>query len=198
MAADARGDLTAGPATEESLGARVGTRLRQRRLELDRTLTEVAASADLSVGYLSSIEKGGKVPSLPVLARLAHALDMSLAEILRTSASSHLSRGSLTSRLGQERLNAEGSQLRIVRLSGKPGSRGKAPLAFGRGDVFVYVHHGQLSIDVDGSVFELGSGDALHGDRPRSMTWRVTGDETATSIWAAAAPPGRSARVDGH
>ena len=123
---------------------------------------------------------------------------MSLAEILRTSASSRLSRGSLTRRLGQEQLNAEGSQLRIVRLSGKPGSHGKAPLAFGRGDVFVYVHHGQLSIDVDGSVFELGSGDALHGDRPRSMTWRVTGEETATSIWAAAAPPGRSARVDGH
>ena len=88
MAADAGGDLSAEPTTEESLGARVGTRIRQRRLELDRKLAEVAASADLSVGYLSSIEKGGKVPSLPVLARLAHALEMSLAEILRTSASS--------------------------------------------------------------------------------------------------------------
>ena len=198
MAADAGGDLSAEPTTEESLGARVGTRLRQRRLDLDRKLSEVAGTAGLSVGYLSSIEKGGKVPSLPVLARLAHALEMSLSEILRTSASSRLSRGSLTGRLGQERLNAEGSQLRIVRLSGKPGSRGKAPLAFGRGDVFVYVHQGELEIDVDGSVFEVGPGDALHGDRPRSMTWRVTGDQTATSVWAAAAPPGRSARADGH
>jgi transcriptional regulator with XRE-family HTH domain len=198
LAADAGGDLSAEPTTGESLGARVGTRIRQRRLELDRTLAEVAARADLSVGYLSSIEKGGKVPSLPVLARLAHALEMSLAEILRTSASSRLSRGSLTSRLGQERLNAEGSQLRIVRLSGKPGSRGKAPLAFGRGDVFVYVHQGEFEIDVDGSVFEVAAGDALHGDRPRSMTWRVTGDQTATSVWAAAATPKRNARADGH
>lgn len=198
MAADAGGDLSAEPTTGESLGARVGTRIRQRRLELDRTLAEVAASADLSVGYLSSIEKGGKVPSLPVLARLAHALEMSLAEILRTSASSRLSRGSLTNRLGQERLNAEGSQLRIVRLSGKPGSRGKAPIAFGRGDVFVYVHQGEFEIDVDGRVFEVGAGDALHGDRPRSMTWRVTGDQTATSVWAAAATPKRNARADGH
>ena len=98
--------------------------------------------------------EGRKVPSLPVLARLAHALDMSLAEILRTSASSRLSRGSLRSRLGQERLNAEGSQLRIVRLSGKPGSRGKAHSR----SVAVAcssVHQGRLSIDVDGSVFEL-------------------------------------------
>ena len=198
MAPDAGGDLTAEPTTVDSLGARVGTRIRQRRLDLDRTLSEVAATADLSVGYLSSIEKGGKVPSLPVLARLAHALELSLSEILRTSASSRLSRGSLSNRLGQERLNADGSQLRIVRLSGKPGSRGKAPVAFGRGDVFVYVCEGRLSIDVDGSVFEVGAGDALHGDRPRTMTWRVTGDGSATSIWAAAAPPGRGARTDGH
>ncbi len=122
-------------------------------------------------------------------------------EILRTLGSSSRAcppRLGLTSRLGQERLNADGSQLRIVRLSGKPGSRGKAPLAFGRGDVFVYVHQGEWEIDVDGTVFEVGPGDSLHGDRPRSMTWRVTGDETATSIWAAAAPPGRSRRADGH
>jgi transcriptional regulator with XRE-family HTH domain len=198
LAADAGGDLNAGPTADESLGARVGTRIRQRRLELNRKLTEVATNANLSVGYLSSIEKGGKVPSLPVLARLSHALEMSLAEMLRTSASSRLARGSLTDRLGEERLNAEGSQLRIVRLSGKPGAQGDAPLSFGRVDVFVYVHHGQLTIDVDGSLFEVGPGDALHGDRPRSMTWSVTGDETATSIWAAAARPGRNARADGH
>lgn len=198
MAPDAGGDLTAEPTTADSLGTRVGTRIRQRRLDLDRKLSQVAATAGLSVGYLSSIEKGGKVPSLPVLARLAHALDMSLAEILRTSASSRLSRGSLTSRLGQERLNAEGSQLLIVRLSGKPGSRGKAPLSFGRGDVFVYVHEGQFEIDVDGTPFQVGPGDALHGDRPRSVTWSVSGEKTATSIWAAAAAPKRNARADGH
>lgn len=171
--------------------------MRQRRLELDRTLSQVAATVDMSVGYLSSIEKGGKVPSLPVLARLCHALDMSLAEMLRTSASAHLARGSLTDEPGHERLNADGSQLRIVRLSSEPGVRGDAPFAFDRGDVFVYVHHGRLTIAVDGSSFEIGAGDALHGDRPRSMTWEVTGDETATSLWAAAAP-GQNAAADGH
>ncbi len=197
MAADAGGHLNAVAAGEESLGARVGSRIRQRRLELGRKLGDVAASADMSVGYLSSIENGGKVPSLPVLARLSHALEMSLAEMLRTSASTRLARGSMSDRIGQERLNAEGSQLRIVRLSSKPGARGSAPASFGRGDVFVYVHRGQLMIDVEGTVFELDPGDALHADRPRSMKWRVTGEETATSIWAAAAPR-RNARTDGR
>jgi transcriptional regulator with XRE-family HTH domain len=197
LAADAGGDLSAAPTDEKSLGARVGTRIRQRRLELGRKMSDVAAGAELSVGYLSSIENGGKVPSLPVLARLSHALDMSLAEMLRTSASACLARGSLSDEPGEERLNADGSQLRIVRLSSEPGARGDAPLWFGRGDVFVYVHQGRLTIDVDGATFEVRPGDALHGDRPRSITWKVTGEETATSIWAAAAPP-RDARSDGH
>jgi transcriptional regulator with XRE-family HTH domain len=196
LAADARGDLSVDAAGEESLGARVGSRIRQRRRELGGKLGEVATSAGMSVGYLSSIENGGKIPSLPVLARLSHALDMSLAEMLRTSASTRLARGSMSDRIGQERLNAEGSQLRIVRLSSEPQARGRAPVSSGRGDVFVYVHRGQLTIDVDGTTFELGPGDALHGDRPRSMKWRVSGDGPATSIWAAAAPR-RNARADG-
>lgn len=195
MATDARGDLSVGAPGEGFLGARVGSRIRQRRRELGRKLGEVAASAGMSVGYLSSIENGGKIPSLPVLARLSHALDTSLAEMLRTSASTRLARGSMSNRIGQERLNAEGSQLRIVRLSSKPKARGSAPVPFGRGDVFVYVLRGQLTIDVDGTTFELGPGDALHGDRPGSMKWWVSGDETATSIWAAAAPE-RNARAD--
>jgi transcriptional regulator with XRE-family HTH domain len=197
LAADAGGDLSAGPTVEESLGDRVGSRIRQRRLELGRKMSDVAAGADLSVGYLSSIENGGKFPSLPVLARLSHALEMSLAEMLRTSASARLVRGSLSDEPGEERLNADGSQLRIVRLSSGPGARGDAPLSFGSGDVFVYVHRGQLTIDVDDATFEVGPGDALHGDRPRSITWKVTGPETATSIWVAAAPS-HDARSDGQ
>jgi transcriptional regulator with XRE-family HTH domain len=197
LATDAGRDLSAGASGEESLGARVGSRIRQRRRELGRKLGDVAASAEMSVGYLSSIENGGKIPSLPVLARLSHALDMSLAEMLRASASTRLARGSLSDRLGEERLNADGSQLRIVRLSSKPGARGSAPLSFGRGDLFVYVHHGRLAIEVDGTPFEVGPGDALHGDRPRSITWTVTSAETATSIWAAAAREG-DARAERH
>lgn len=190
MAADASSDLSAEPTGDGPLGPRVGARIRQRRHELGSKLTDVAADADLSVGYLSSIENGGKVPSLPVLARLSHALDMSLAEMLRTSASARLARGSLSDDPGEERLNADGSQLRIVRLSSNPGARGGAPVSFGGGDVFVYVHHGRLAIEVDGTTFEVGPGDALHGDRPRSVTWNVTGDETATSIWVAAVAAG--------
>ena len=66
-----------------SLAARVGARLRKRRSELGRTLAEVAGEADVSVSYLSAVEHGGSVPSLPVLARITHALDVPIADVLR-------------------------------------------------------------------------------------------------------------------
>ncbi len=168
------------------LGSLLGTRLRERRRELGRTLAEVAAAAGVSNGYLSAIEKGGSLPSLPVLARLSHALDVPLAEVLRTSASERLARGRLTRGQGNRRLAADGSRLQIVRSAGRPGAHGSAPVRLGGTDVFVFLHEGRLGVEVDGETFELAPGDALHCDLPRRVTWRVLGEDEAVSVWAAA------------
>jgi transcriptional regulator with XRE-family HTH domain len=184
VATDPSSDLSAGT-TDEALGVRVGALIRSRRSELGKKLSEIAASTDLSVSYLSSIEKGIKVPSLPVLARIAHGLDTTLAEMLRASASPRINHGSLTDNPGAEQLNIEGSPLRIARLSSQPGEHGTAPVAFGGSDVFVFLHHGQLKITVDNTIYELDDGDALHSDRPLTMTWTSGGKETTTSVWAA-------------
>ncbi|MHB8470569.1 MAG: helix-turn-helix domain-containing protein [Gaiellaceae bacterium] len=177
----------------ETLAGVLGMRLNERRRELGKKLAEIANVADVSVGYLSSIEKGNSVPSLSVLARLSHALEMTLAEMLRTSASSQLARGRLSAKLGSAPLAADGSQMQIVQLGARPGSRGRAPLRLGGGDVFVYLHSGRLAVDVDGAPFELAAGDALHCDRPSSLRWEALGAERAVSVWTAATPPARSA-----
>jgi transcriptional regulator with XRE-family HTH domain len=171
------------------LGTVLGTRLKERRQELGKRLAEVAAAADVSTGYLSSIESGTSVPSLPVLARLAHALELSLAETLRTSGSTRLARGHLGPGVGAKRLAAEGSRLQIVRLGSKPGTKGRAPLTVDRTDVVVFLYRGRLAVEVDGARFELEPGDALYCDLPRTVTWEARGDERAVSLWAAAAQP---------
>jgi transcriptional regulator with XRE-family HTH domain len=170
------------------LGALLGTRMKERRLELRKKLAEVAAAADVSTGYLSAIENGSSVPSLPVLARLSHALELSLSEMLRTSASTRLARGRLTDALGRKRLAAEGSRMQIVRLAGRPDDSGRAPVTLGETDVFVFLHRGRLAVDVDEATFELAEGDALHCELPGAVTWRVLGSQRAVSIWTAAAP----------
>jgi transcriptional regulator with XRE-family HTH domain len=180
-------DDAAGP------GTTLGARLKERRQELGRRLVDVAEAAGVSSGYLSSIEKGAAVPSLPVLARLAHALELSLAEVLRTSATERLARGRLSDALGRKRLAADGSRMQIVRTGGRPGDEGRAPFRLGRTDVFVFMYQGALEVDVDGTTFALGPGDALHCDLPQAMRWRVVGEERAVSIWTAASPSGRAA-----
>jgi transcriptional regulator with XRE-family HTH domain len=184
--------LSARPQVDAAgLGSRLGARLKERRRELGRRLADVAAAAEVSTGYLSAIEKGGSVPSLPVLARLSHALDMSLAEMLRTSATERLARGRLSSSLGAKRLAAPGSRMQIVRSVRRPGEAGAAPVKLGRTDVFVFLHDGELSVDVDGVTFALAVGDSLHCDLPQEVRWHVVGERRAVSIWTAASPRSR-------
>jgi transcriptional regulator with XRE-family HTH domain len=173
------------------LGSQLGARLKERRRELGRKLAEVAEAAEVSIGYLSAIEKGTSVPSLPVLARLSHALELSLAEMLRSSSSERLARGRLSNTLGAKRLAAAGSRLQIVRSVRRPGDAGPAPVTLGRSDVFVFVHDGGLEIEVDGATFALAAGDALHCDLPQQVDWRVLGEKRAVSLWAA----GRATRA---
>jgi len=176
------------------LGATLGPRLRERRTTLGKTLAEVAAEADVSPGYVSAIEKGTSIPSLPVLARIAHALEVSLAEMLRSSNSALLARGRIVGTVGSEDLAARGSELQIVRHAARSGESGDAPVSLGHGDVFLYLHRGRLEVTLDDGVFELGPGDALHCDRPKTVKWRVLGRTASIALWVAAAKTPRPGR----
>src|SRR6476661_8637215 len=59
----------------------VGDTLRAQRLRQRRTLREVSASARVSLGYLSEVERGQKEPSSELLAAIASALDVELSEL---------------------------------------------------------------------------------------------------------------------
>src|SRR3954471_23831028 len=61
----------------------VGDVLRRHRLRQSRTLREVSAAAQVSLGYLSEVERGRKEPSSELLAAICAALDVSLADVLR-------------------------------------------------------------------------------------------------------------------
>jgi len=61
----------------------LGDALRARRQAQHRTLREVSGAANVSLGYLSEIERGQKEASSELLASLCHALDAPLSEVLR-------------------------------------------------------------------------------------------------------------------
>jgi transcriptional regulator with XRE-family HTH domain len=61
----------------------LGARLRELRLAKGVGLKVIANRADISLPYLSEVERGLKLPSLEVLARVASALDSDVVAVLR-------------------------------------------------------------------------------------------------------------------
>src|SRR3954452_24554291 len=61
----------------------IGDVLRRPRLRQSRTLRDVSKAAQVSLGYLSEVERGRKEASSELLAAICAALDVSLADVLR-------------------------------------------------------------------------------------------------------------------
>src|SRR5688572_5957059 len=61
----------------------IGDALRSRRQGQHRTLREVSTAANVSLGYLSEIERGQKEASSELLAAICEALGARLSELLR-------------------------------------------------------------------------------------------------------------------
>ena len=60
----------------------IGDALRARRQGQHRTLREVSTAANVSLGYLSEIERGQKEASSELLAAISEALGARLSEVL--------------------------------------------------------------------------------------------------------------------
>ena len=59
----------------------IGETIRAIRLRQRRTLRQISASARVSLGYLSEIERGQKEPSSELLAAICSALDVRLSDL---------------------------------------------------------------------------------------------------------------------
>ena len=60
----------------------IGAALRRIRRDDGRTLREVAGSANISMPYLSEIERGRKEPSSEILSGICAALGLTLVDLL--------------------------------------------------------------------------------------------------------------------
>lgn len=71
-----------GMSADEELARRLGERLRYRRLAAGKTQPVIAGLAGITVDYLYQLERGKKVPALPVMLALAGALRVPAAVLL--------------------------------------------------------------------------------------------------------------------
>ena len=179
-----------GSATGSSSLDGLGQRLREQRIEAGRSMSDVAREADVSVSYLSGIEGGANVPSLPVLGRIVRALGLSMAEVLRSDAKHDVAIGRYDpSAPGIQTLAAPGRRLEVLGVAAKPGEHGKAPFELGTA-VLVHMRSGALRVTVGDDAHELGAGDTLHASHPVAMGWTAVGEEPSASLWVTLRPAG--------
>ncbi|HSK16002.1 MAG TPA: XRE family transcriptional regulator [Gaiellaceae bacterium] len=162
----------------------MGARLRERRRGLGLTLSEAAQKAGISTSYLSAIEIGNSVPSLPILARVVGALDLSLNEVLRDVGTTVVRSGRLDRETaGAHVASHDGLLLEVAFVVSVDGEEGPSPVTTAGHEVFVYVLEGALETLVNGKGYDLGAGDSLATESPETLEYRARGPRTV-ALWA--------------
>jgi transcriptional regulator with XRE-family HTH domain len=174
----------------------LGKRLRILRNKQGLTLTQLGEQVSLSASYLSQIERGVAMPSLPKLTAIANALSVEVRHFFEEDASSPRPirsnqgrRLKNTADVVVELLSADPTdkQIQPYRLVCQPGSsRDRAPTY--PGEEFGLILKGELTVTVGEEAFLLKAGDSIHYETLQPHSWRNEGDETCVAIWAASPP----------
>jgi transcriptional regulator with XRE-family HTH domain len=158
-------------------------RVRALRLQRGLTLKALGRRAELSHPFLSQLERGLARPSVESVERIAEALGVSVGALWappRAGAPALVRAGEA----GPEpvrRLSPPGEPLVVHEWSGGEPEWPDEPRC---GAAVVYVIRGALEIDVEGEVFALDEGDALHFDGSAPHRLR-TGDARTRALYVA-------------
>jgi len=170
---------------------KVGALIRARRRQQQMTLTGLGEVAQVSVGYLSQVERDQATPSLGTLAQIAKALGVSIDYFIATPAPhSALTRATERNQFSvngssvvYERLGADfpGNQLSSFVMTVPPGYRSETVAH--EGEEMLYVLEGAITQRLDGEEMIMQAGDSLHfrGNRPHS--WSNHTDQPARLLW---------------
>ncbi|RQR49222.1 cupin domain-containing protein [Burkholderia sp. Bp9125] len=168
----------------------IGQRIRRLRREARMTLLEVAAEANLSIGFLSQVERNLTGISISSLVNVANALNVPLGELIeqprQAQPDSHQgSRESYALDRTQQRYERlsttfDGSLINAVKVQMMEGYRSEW-VAHG-GDEFVYVLAGQVCYTVGKKDYPLSPGDSIHFDARKRHRVANVGDGPAELI----------------
>lgn len=189
------GALTTG--STESGMSRAGARLRQIRRERGMSLTDVAAKAEVTKGFLSLAERGMTNVSVPVLMRICDALDIGIgdlfeyptAPIVRSGAGAPLEMGGHGVR--EELLTPKTEHhVQVMRTVMRPGGGSGGAYRLDAATIVAYVLRGALSITVDGETVVLNVGDCLTFGAKQLHDWHNPTAGEAEVLWTIAPPVG--------
>lgn len=157
----------------DDLPERLRTRLRAQRRRRELSLEALAAASGVSRSMISDIERGAKIPTIIVLAKLATALGVTVARLLgedrpeRVIVRRRAEQRAITDAGGWQRRilspTLPGVEFEFIRTTVPAGVTLGSFAAHTPGSrEYVAVETGELTVTVDGVGHRLAAGDALY------------------------------------
>jgi transcriptional regulator with XRE-family HTH domain len=182
----------------------LGKNLRALRKAEGLTLVQLGDQAGLSASYLSQVERGVTMPSLPRLTSIAQALgvelrvffedDVASPRIVRANQGRKLQ---CTDGISVELLSAHptGKSIQPYCIAFRPGA-GREHNSVYPGEECGFVLKGELTVTVGEETYMLAAGDSIHYHRHEPHSWHNHGDEECVVLWTAS-PPVPEAELEG-
>ncbi|MBR0816094.1 cupin domain-containing protein [Bradyrhizobium diazoefficiens] len=184
---------------EPAMDVEVGRRIRDLRRARQFSLETVAARTELSIGFLSQIERGLSSPSLRVLATLADVLGVGIAALFGASPSADgasdqvVTRGSQRPELKLWRTGVSkqllspastDNKLNLFLVHLEPGGSTGDELYTHDGEEAGLVLEGEMMLTVDSETWSLRTGDSFRfaSRRPHRFS-NPAEDAKAVVLW---------------
>ncbi len=171
----------------------IGMRIRQLRMQRDKTLQALADMTGLSASLLSLVERGKTSPSIGTLVSVSRALGVHMSDLITTAPPA--TKEPIVRAEDQSVYHtAEGGQRRVVaddRVRGleialndfKPGGSSADSSLHHGGYEYGIVLDGELTVTLDGQEYVLRPGDMISYESTRPHRIRNTGKRAAKAVW---------------
>ena len=184
----------------EVMTSDLGTEIRGLRKARKLTLSDLAATSGLSVGYLSMVERQKAMPSIKALMSIAQALGVTIGWFFEAGTVHPQERGLVVRRSRRRRIDystgivdellspsLKGTlELVLCRLA--PGATsGEEPYSHSSEEAGVIVR-GRLELWVDGQSVLLETGDSFGFESTRPHRYRNPGPDETEVVWAITPP----------
>jgi len=188
------GNVPATKSNGSNVSPGLGKKLRRLRAQRGLSLAQVAESVEISVGFLSALERSQMSASVGTLRKLARFYDTNILEFFgpdeaSTSVITPARRKILNAGPGvRMELLAWGNTAMEPHLFRVAPRSGSGESYSHEGEEFLHVLRGKLQISVEGKLHQLRAGDSFYFESSSPHHWSNPGNSEAVILWVNTPP----------
>lgn len=163
-------------------------KIRELRLQKGLTLKQLSEKTNLTIGFLSQVERGTSSLAITSLKKIADSLGVEISYFFNPAITAHYA----VKKENQKTFTVEGNATKYIRLSGNFHNRNlecmlvtlqpfqKDDQTFSHmGEEFYYVLKGEVIFKIDNNEYHLMAGESIHFPSEKTHQWEnPTGEET--------------------